>query len=52
MTVTLEIIKSASGLSVYLGNTRIAGPKPTVGATQVGSWTVDQERVVAAVKAE
>jgi hypothetical protein len=43
--VSLEIIASAAGTSVYLGETRIAGPKPTPSGRGIYSWLVDVEDI-------
>lgn len=49
--VKIEIVSGVGGYSVYINDTRVAGPKPWGGGTCVKSWLVDKDSISQAVAA-
>ena len=45
MKIRLEFCEGVEGPSIYLDDTRIAGPKPWGGGTVTHSWLVDIEGI-------
>lgn len=47
--VKVEIVSGVAGYSVYINDTRVAGPKPWGGGTCVKQWLVDRNSVSQAI---
>jgi hypothetical protein len=49
--IRCEVVKGEGGLSLYVNDVRVAGPKPWGGGVSLAYWSVDPKDIRDALKA-
>lgn len=47
--VRIMLVNGVEGMALYINETRVAGPKPWGGGTEVKSWVTDEENIIRAL---
>lgn len=48
--LTIEVIKSATGICLAINDRRIAGPEPSLRQQTIATWAVSPDTIVSAIR--